>query len=168
MNAQQTVSNVYNSHVTSVFFLLFILLLIWLDSVGKLQDIMAGFAIASTPSQSEINTLTGVSNKPTSNNESVIRQALKSAGFTQQGIDTMTAIGKAESGLRSNATLSTSKEYSVGAFQLNLKAHPYIPESEARNPNTAALWAYKLSGGGSNFTPWTTYTSGIYRKYIGQ
>jgi hypothetical protein len=172
MNVPTSVNKVYSSPITSVFLLLFILLLVWLDSVGKLKDIITSFSIVNAPGQTEINQLTGVSNKPasvgSSNSSSVIRQALKSAGFTQQGVDTMTAIGYAESGLRSNATANTSKEYSVGPFQINLKAHPYIPESEARDPTTAAKWAYQLSGGGKNYTPWTTYTSGKYRRYIGQ
>jgi hypothetical protein len=170
-NISAKVGQVYSSHVTSVFIMLTLLLFIWLNSSGKLKNILT---ISSAPSlvgeipggaittdygnsQSSSGSYTGA--------KQVIYNALIAAGFTPANAETMTAISGAESHWSSAATANTSKEYSVGPFQINLKAHPYIPESEARNPVTAAQWAYKLSGG-ANFTPWTTYTSGAYKQYL--
>ena len=160
----------------------FVLLLIWLDATGKIKNILSIFsgpALTGEGTSSDTTSSGGTtassggttasSSAPSSSvsgNESLYRKALQAAGFTQQGINTMIAIGKAESGLRSEATLSTPKEYSVGAFQINLKAHPQVSESAARDPYQAAAYAYQLSGGGKNYTPWTTYTSGKYKGYI--
>lgn len=177
-NIQAKAVQVYSSHVTSVFIMLLLLLFIWLNSSGKLKSILS---ISGSPSLADTDGYTGTAvlrNENTdssygtwdgktglSKNEQTIRNALRAAGFSPANVDVMTAIGKAESGLRSEATANTSKEYSVGPFQINLKAHPYVPEAEARDPVTAAKWAYKISGG-SNFRPWTTYTSGKYRKFL--
>lgn len=169
MNIPQPVKATYSSHVTSVFLMLFILFLIWLSNSGRLKSLMGVFNSSSLSEDDKtIGKITGsgASSSGVSANESSIRKALRAAGFDQSGVDTMIAIGKAESGLRTNATLSTSREYSVGPFQINLKAHPYVSEEDARNPSTAAKFAYILSGGGKNFRPWTTYTSGKYRKYL--
>jgi hypothetical protein len=97
-------------------------------------------------------------------NEMTMRKALRSAGFTDRGVNTMIAIGKAESGLRSNATSPSGTM--VGPFQFNLKAHPYISEKEARDPEAAAVHAYNLSGGGKNYRAWEVYTNGKYRQYL--
>jgi hypothetical protein len=149
----------------------FALLLIWLDATGKLKNVMSVFAkpslVSSEPSTPSSTSSKGaVANGAVAPNESLIRKALRAAGFDQQGVNTMVAIGKAESGLRPDYTLSTSREYSVGPFQINLKAHPQISEATARDPYQAAAYAYQLSGGGKNFNPWTTYTSGKYKGYL--
>jgi hypothetical protein len=170
-NIQAKATQIYSSHVTSVFIMLLLLLFIWLNSSGKLKSILSisggPSLVGEIPGGAIVTDYGNAQSKPgtVSSNEQTIRNALTAAGFTAGNVDVMTAIGKAESGLRSEATANTSKEYSVGPFQINLKAHPYIPEAEARNPVTAAQWAYKLSGG-SNFQPWTTYTSGKYKQFL--
>lgn len=45
---------------------------------------------------------------------------------------------KCESGLNLKATNKTSKEFSVGIAQINLKAHTNITEAQARDPVFAA------------------------------
>lgn len=96
-------------------------------------------------------------------------EAVRAAGFTRDQALTMVAIAQAESGCDSAATCDSCvvgvEEYSVGAFQLNLLAHPQISEAEARNIWTAAQWAYEISAQGTNFRPWTVYRTGAYRRY---
>jgi hypothetical protein len=144
--------------------------MIWLDVTGKLKKVMGVFSDTykpiTTSSVAQPSNTTLASGDTVTGGESVIRKALKAAGFDKAGVDVMTAIGKAESSLNTAARNITSKEYSIGAFQLNLRAHPYISEADALDPYKAAKWAYQLSGGGKNFNPWTTYTSGKYKGYL--
>lgn len=54
---------------------------------------------------------------------------------------------------------------SCGLFQLRtLEGRPSC--EELFDPNTNMDWAYKISGNGSNFKPWTMYTNGEYMKYL--
>jgi hypothetical protein len=177
VNVPQPIKTAYSSHVASLFLMFFTLLLIWLSATGKLKNILSVFSGPSLTGEglSTPSSVSAASSNPEASsgpsgslsaNESLIRKALRAAGFDPQGVNTMVAIGKAESGLRSNATLSTSREYSVGPFQINLKAHPNVSEEAARDPYQASAYAYQLSGGGKNYSPWTTYTSGKYKRYL--
>jgi len=89
-------------------------------------------------------------------------------GFPRDKAETLAAIALAESGGNPRAVYKTDREYSVGLYQINLKAHPYITAAEAYNPVTATQWAYQISGGGRDFTPWTAYTSGAYKRFLGR
>jgi soluble lytic murein transglycosylase-like protein len=51
------------------------------------------------------------------------------------------AVAKCESNFNPNSLNHTSKEYSVGVFQINLKVHKDITEEEARNPFRNINWA---------------------------
>jgi hypothetical protein len=92
---------------------------------------------------------------------------LRGAGFSEDLIPTMTAIGQAESSGRSNALNSTPKEHSVGLWQINLKAHPEYSEEQMRDPQQnarAALDVYQKQG----LKAWGAYTDGRYKKYVGK
>lgn len=103
-------------------------------------------------------------------------QALREAGFTGGQLRTMTAIGLAESG--GNQTVINNNpntgDYSVGWFQVNYfgslmsgRSQQYgSPASLANNPLGQGMAAFSISGGGRNFTPWTTYTSGRYLSQL--
>lgn len=69
-----------------------------------------------------------------------------------------------------------STEDSYGLFQINMD--PSYAEGrrknlglqnneELYNPEVNINAAYQISGGGKDWTPWTTYTSGTYQKYLG-
>ena len=92
--------------------------------------------------------------------------ALTAAGFPAAAIPIMVAISYAESGFNTLANLVTTKEDSVGIFQINLRAHPEVSRACAQDPFCAAKAAYRISSNGTNFTPWTVYTSGAYRQYL--
>lgn len=57
-------------------------------------------------------------------------------------------------------------EYSVGSLNINLLVHDQVPESQARDYQGAADYAYVISTGGTNFGPWSTFTGGAYNAYM--
>lgn len=86
------------------------------------------------------------------------------------------AIALAESGgntssLNNNASTG---DYSVGLWQVNYfgpllasRSTRYGPPSELQsNPDLQAKAAIDISGNGRNWQPWTTYTSGAYKRYL--
>ena len=116
-----------------------------------------------------------------------LMQTLQNAGFSGQSLTTAYGIVKAESGGRANAYNPTGMDDSYGLFQINmensdprnpnmgskrnaayLKKYASIgyrgPES-LKDPNINARIAYDISKGGTNFNPWTTYTSGKYLQH---
>lgn len=69
---------------------------------------------------------------------------------------TMTKIIACESSFRPNIINSTSREYSVGLVQINLKAHTKITEEQAKNPVFAVEFlAENLSKGKGRM--WSCY-----------
>lgn len=92
--------------------------------------------------------------------------ALTAAGFPAAAIPIMVAISYAESGFNTLANLVTTKEDSVGIFQINLRAHPSVSRACAQDPFCAAKAAYTISNRGTNFNPWTVYTSGAYKQWL--
>lgn len=115
-------------------------------------------------------------------------QTLMSAGFTGQSLVTAYGIAKAESGGRAKAFNPNGLDESYGLFQINME------NKDPRNPNMGvkrnaaylkkyasmgykgpeslydpainAKIAYDMSKGGTNFKPWTTYTSGKYQNQL--
>jgi hypothetical protein len=102
----------------------------------------------------------------TQDNCARVAQASRQAGFAEWLIGTVVAIARAESGCNPGATNISAVEHSVGPFQINLRAHPQISESCARDFECSARIAYDMSGGGQNFSPWSAFTSGAYRAYL--
>jgi len=91
-------------------------------------------------------------------------------GVPQDQIPTAVAIALAESGGKMTAVGGPNSDgsYDLGAWQINNKAHAGLllqhPDwwaSTAQAPMMAAV-----SGGGRNWKPWTTYTSGKYRQFL--
>jgi hypothetical protein len=86
------------------------------------------------------------------------------AGFSDP--DFATAIAMAESGGNPRAVAKTDREHSVGLWQINLRAHPQYTEAQMLDPKQNAAAAYKISRGGTNWRPWSTYQSGAYQRYL--
>lgn len=144
-------------------------------SVLVLQQQLHGLPAASSPAVNQTPALGTYEPDPIANPFPltspcwVVWDAVRAAGFGPVETRTMVAIARAESGCNPQATCRSCggvREYSVGAFQLNLLAHPHIPEAEARDVYAAARWAYQISRQGTDFRPWTTYTSGKYGLYL--
>jgi hypothetical protein len=106
-------------------------------------------------------------------------RALRGAGFSVASAVTMTAIGLAESGGNDTAQgdlgLQTSTwGPSVGVWQVRtLKEQTGTGQDRdlaALNGNLdrQAKAAYAISSGGTNYSPWSVFTSGKYQQYLSQ
>ncbi len=103
---------------------------------------------------------------------------LKQAGFTGNGLKMAYAIAMAESSGNAKAHNGNSNtgDNSYGLFQINmlgamgperLKQYGLSSNSALFDPLTNAKVAYKMSNGGKNWGPWSTYGNGAYKKYYG-
>jgi hypothetical protein len=106
-----------------------------------------------------------------------IYQILRQAGFSDQGAVTMTAIAGAESeddpaAIGDRGLVDAVWGPSVGLFQVRtLKAQ--TGSGTVRDINALAgdeldqaRAAYVISKGGTDFSPWTTFRTGAYRKFL--
>lgn len=103
-----------------------------------------------------------------------IAKYARAAGFSGSGLVISIAVALAESGgnpsaqgiNRNSAGQITSVDR--GLWQINSVYHREVTDGCAYNPSCSAGAAFKISGGGSNWTPWSTYTSGRYRAFTAQ
>jgi hypothetical protein len=91
----------------------------------------------------------------------------KSAGVPADQLAIAVAIAMAESGLNPSATnVNTNGSVDRGLWQINNAAHPDVTDSAAFNPTTAAEDMLQISDGGTNWSPWVTYQTGAYLRYL--
>jgi hypothetical protein len=104
---------------------------------------------------------------------------LYNAGFRGQKLVEAYAISKAESGHRADAFNGNADtgDKSYGWFQINMlgnlgpaRLQQYgLGSNEALfDPATNARVAYQMSGGGSNWRPWSVWKKGSYRKFMAE
>jgi cell wall-associated NlpC family hydrolase len=108
-----------------------------------------------------------------------LRSILQQAGFSGQSLNTAYAIAMAESGGNArafNGNTSTGDQ-SYGLFQINMlggmgperrKQFGLSSNDDLYNALENARVAYKMSKGGTDWSPWSTYKRGDYKKYMGQ
>jgi hypothetical protein len=99
-----------------------------------------------------------------------IAQYAQQAGFSGLGLVNAVAVALAESGGDPGAhclNCAGVPEDSQGLWQINLNAHPQYQGINMYDPLTNAKAAFAVSSGGSNFNPWSTFTNGAYKKYLG-
>jgi len=75
------------------------------------------------------------------------------------------AIALAESGGIPGAIVRSSKEYSVGLWQINTLAHRQYSVEDMKNPIKNAVAALQISQHGKNWRPWTMYRNGKYKQF---
>ena len=92
-----------------------------------------------------------------------ILQLATAAGFPDPKL--AAAIALAESGGVPNALARSSREYSVGLWQINLRKHLQYGVAEMKDPRLNASAAFAISKGGRDWSPWSAYTSGRYRQF---
>jgi hypothetical protein len=103
---------------------------------------------------------------------------LKQAGFRGNALKMAYSIAMAESGGRAGAHNGNAGtgDNSYGLFQINMlgamgpdrrRRYGLKSNSDLYNALTNARIAYKMSNGGKNWMPWSTYKSGAYRRYYG-
>lgn len=101
------------------------------------------------------------------------------AGFKGDAAKIMYAIVMAESGGNTTAhnTNSGTGDNSYGLAQINmlgamgperLKIYGLSSNDDLFDPLTNLKVAYKMSGGGTKWTDWSTYNTGAYQQYLGQ
>lgn len=91
-----------------------------------------------------------------------ILEIAKKVGFPDPKL--ATAIALAESGGIPGALVRSSREYSVGLWQINTLVHPYTVD-DMKDPTKNALAALQISKGGKDWQPWSAYTSGKYQQF---
>lgn len=101
------------------------------------------------------------------------------AGIKGAALPTAIAIAMAESGGNPNALNNnpSTGDLSYGLWQINmfgdlgptrLAQFGLSNNTELWNPQTNAQAMYAISNGGTNWSAWTTYTSGAYQQYLFQ
>ena len=95
------------------------------------------------------------------------------AGFSGDDLNTACAIALAESSGNPNAkgdlTLAPTNGPSIGLWQINTgsKAHPELAGQDLTDPQTNANAAFAIyQAAGNSFSPWSTFGSGAYTKYL--
>jgi hypothetical protein len=99
----------------------------------------------------------------------------KNAGVTGDNLALAVAIALAESGGNPAAHNPVPPDNSYGLWQINMignlgptrrKEFGISTNDALFDPAVNARAMFKVSGGGQNWRPWTTYTSGKYRVYM--
>lgn len=94
--------------------------------------------------------------------QAVLQIATK-AGFRDPKL--ASAIAFAESGGVPGAVARSSREVSVGLWQINTRAHPTYSVDAMKDPAANAAAAFALSRGGTDWRSWTQFANGNYRKF---
>lgn len=92
-----------------------------------------------------------------------IGRVAKKVGFTGRDLVEAIAVALAESGGNVFARALTSLEDSRGLWQINTYAHEWA--KNLYNPGSNARAAYRISGGGKNWNPWTVWKTGAYKRF---
>lgn len=94
-----------------------------------------------------------------------LEQLLEQAGLDSASAAVGAAVALAESGGRPDAVGDGGTSF--GLWQIHLPAHPEVSQACALDPGCAASAAARISNGGVDWTPWTTFTSGAYQSFVG-
>ena len=108
-----------------------------------------------------------------------LRDILQQVGFKGSALDTAYAIAMAESSGNARAFNGNRKtgDQSYGLFQINMlggmgperrRQYGLSTNDDLFDAVKNAQVAYKMSKGGTDWSPWSTYKRGDYRKYLGQ
>lgn len=95
-----------------------------------------------------------------------LRNLALQTGFPASKAGTAAAVGMAESSGRPDAYNPKDPGGSYGLMQINAKAHPDLPRTF--DPTENMREAFSVSRGGQDFSPWSTFKSGAYRRFMPQ
>ncbi|MEQ0565393.1 FG-GAP-like repeat-containing protein [Amycolatopsis sp. NEAU-NG30] len=90
----------------------------------------------------------------------------RNAGFTGENFVTAVAVAMAESRCDPLARGANPDSLDRGLWQINDKYHPEVSDACAYDAQCNANAAYRISGGGTDWTPWSTYNSGSYKQFV--
>lgn len=108
--------------------------------------------------------------------QSQIAMYAQSAGLSPDRAQIAAAIAMAESGGRPTAHNPVPPDDSYGLWQINMigsmgparrAQYGISSNTDLYDPAVNARAMAAISNGGKNFTPWSTYTSGAYKKFSG-
>ena len=94
------------------------------------------------------------------------------AGFSGADLATAAAVALAESGGNPSAynpetaAGTPDGQGSYGLWQIYLNAHPEFAGLNLYDPQTNANAAYQVYAAAGGFSPWSTYNSGAYLRYL--
>lgn len=94
----------------------------------------------------------------------------RQVGFSGGSENTAAAIALAESGgnpLKVNTNYATDPGGSYGLMQINAASHPGYMTPSIYDPVYNMQAAFDISKQGTNFSPWSTFTKGAYKQYLG-
>lgn len=106
-----------------------------------------------------------------------IAAAAAQAGIPAAEVPRAVAIALAESGGNPNAYNGVGRDNSYGLWQINMlgamgperrRALGITTNAELFNPSVNARAMAMISSNGTNWAPWTTYTSGRYLLFMGR
>lgn len=93
------------------------------------------------------------------------------AGFTGPRLTRAVAVVLAESGGRTdavNVNHDSHRSRDRGLFQINDYWHKEVTDAAAFNPETNARAAYRISNGGRDWSPWSTWKNGAAAAQLGR
>lgn len=93
-----------------------------------------------------------------------IQSYAAAAGFSGADLQTAVAIALAESS--GNPAAIGDSGNSLGLWQINLPAHPEFSGANLFDPQSNAQAAFAIYSAAGGFSPWSTYGSGAYAKYM--
>lgn len=90
--------------------------------------------------------------------------------FRGESLATAIAIAKAESEFEAHSYLNNvplgGKGLDRGLWQINSHYHSEVSDAVAYDPAGAARETYRISKGGTDWSPWTTFDTGAYRNHL--
>jgi hypothetical protein len=106
-----------------------------------------------------------------------LMKLLSDVGFKGQSLNTAYAVMMAESGGKATAHNPNTRtgDNSYGLFQINmlgamgperLRQYGLNSNNDLFDARKNAEVAFKMSKGGANWTPWSTYKRGDYKRYL--
>jgi hypothetical protein len=75
------------------------------------------------------------------------------------------SIALAESGGSTGAVNRSSREYSIGLFQINVAKHTTLSAADMKDPIKNARAAFKISKGGTDWRPWSVFNNNRYQQF---
>jgi len=106
---------------------------------------------------------------------SEVARAAYNAGFRGEALIKAVAIAQGESGWDPRAHNPVGPDNSYGLWQVNMignlgpdrrRRYGLTSNEQLFDPSVNARAAFDISGGGSNFRPWSVFTSGSYNQYM--
>ncbi|MEU3756924.1 transglycosylase SLT domain-containing protein, partial [Streptomyces olivoreticuli] len=93
------------------------------------------------------------------------------AGWRGEALELAVAVALAESSCNpsaSNTTNNTPPSTDRGLWQINNYWHKEVDDACAYDPQCNANAAYRISNGGRNWDPWSTYVQGAHLRHMGE